>query len=397
MSNHPKTSVNMRSASTRSTLPKAASRNLLEAMGYDHEHDRTGEYLVFATDAAEAVSIRDRVEAALRQHVYDCAYRRDGEWWCQQWTLKDVPWSDCGDEVRVDATGVPYPDAVVVACPWRLSGTEAFEDLVDRLLEDYGIDSGRQGDRESWVRYGDKAAADPTALVSGLRRTLGWWQCYGLEFHVEGAEGGTVTAKDQVMSPRTEYVVAGLVYDDEAPVTFEVETRAEAIDHDALLRLGVQHAREEHSRRPRDVHEPSLDDEHEHDEVRDWALCFARDRLTNFEQLDREINERNESEQVDPCERCRALEKLEQETDEDHPHGLDAGCKDCEANMYRANYRAEERRRLLALAVMAWVKTGWPELRVNALDLERWCPVTDDELAAAAGGLRRLAAVGVAS
>jgi hypothetical protein len=65
--------------------------------------------------------------------------------------------------------------------------------------------------------------------------------------------------------------------------------------------------------------------------------------------------------------------------------------------MYRANDRAEKRRRLLGLAVMAWVRVRWPELQVTALDLEHWCPVTEGDLASAAGGLRRLDAVGVVS
>jgi len=197
--------------------------------------------------------------------------------------------------------------------------------------------------------------------------------------------------------PKYVHVISSLVYDDGSAVAFEVDARAETISHEALLRLAVNHAREQHFWHPGDVHPPTLADRHDHDEVRDWALCFARDGLTSYEQLDREITERNEDEQVDLCERCRGLEQLERETDEDHPHGLDAGCKDCEANMYRANDRAEKRRRLLGLAVMAWVRVRWPELQVTALDLEHWCPVTEGELASAAGGLRRLDAVGVVS
>jgi hypothetical protein len=199
------------------------------------------------------------------------------------------------------------------------------------------------------------------------------------------------------VSPRTEYVVSGLVYDDGTPVTIEVQARAETIDHDALLRLGVEHAREQHSRRPGDVHVPSLDDPYDHTEARDWALCYARDQLTSYEQLEQEINERNEREQVEPCERCRGLQRLEHETDEEHPHGLESGCTECLANMDRANRRAGERRRILGLAVMAWAKVRWPELLVTTSDLERWCEVTEDELTAAAGGLRRLATVEIAS
>ena len=191
--------------------------------------------------------------------------------------------------------------------------------------------------------------------------------------------------------PKYVHVISSLAYDDGSAVTFEVDARAETISHDALLRLAVDHAREQHFWHPGDVHLPTRGDRHDHDEVRDWALCFARDGLTNYEEIVRRIDERNEEEQVGLCERCGGLRRLEQGTDEDRPHGLDTGCKDCESNMYRANERAEVRRRLIGLAIMAWVKARWPELQVTISDLELWCQVTENELAAATKALTHCA------
>jgi hypothetical protein len=193
------------------------------------------------------------------------------------------------------------------------------------------------------------------------------------------------------------YIISGVIYEDGTPVTFDIAARASTIGHDELLRLGVEHAREQHFLRPEDVDVPNLDDPYDQHDVRHWAICFARDRLTNYEQLEAANNERNEREQTDPCDRCRGLEKLEWETNMEHPHGLDAGCQECEANLYAANRRAEERRRLWGLAVMAWVQTQWPDLHVSTMDLEPWCEATAGELASAVRNLTRVPEMEAAS
>jgi len=162
-------------------------REVLEGLGYESCHEEDGLFSLLVDDKAEGDVVVDRVTAALDKHWN--GVRTSEDWSIECWSLDGVSWTEYGEEMPVYDDGMPVPYAVVIACPWGPL-REPLEDQVDRLVGDHC--EFERAERKWTLRYDDPSRADPAALVAGLKRSLGWWPCYGLEFRAERS-GATVT------------------------------------------------------------------------------------------------------------------------------------------------------------------------------------------------------------
>lgn len=160
---------------------------MLERLGYEACREEDGLFSVVADNKAEGDIIADRICTELSRH-WDGVHTSEQRS-IECWPLDGVPWAEYGEEMPVYGDGTPVRYAVVVACPWGPL-REPFEDQVDRILGDHA--EFERVDRKWTLHYDDPSKADPAALVTTLKRSLGWWPCYGLEFRAERS-GATVT------------------------------------------------------------------------------------------------------------------------------------------------------------------------------------------------------------
>lgn len=166
-------------------LLDARVQDALESLDLDWQFEAEGFYRLDCHDEASGAIIADRVRRALTEALSEFG---GDDWTIETRSLAGIPWEDYDEQpCWEDETPVQY--AVVIACPWgwhRLPLDVQVEMAIDDAAE------LRRADRLWTLRYDTPKAADPDAVISTLKLSLGWWQCVGLDFRAERCGSNTV-------------------------------------------------------------------------------------------------------------------------------------------------------------------------------------------------------------